>query len=316
MNKNIFSLVSSIVDYEVAGIFFNDKDDKKKKILYLSFSDLDLTEEVRQTIQYNFFNFVNGEIETRSDYCSNEVFEKKNVTEQTSIINDISVFNSKILIPLIYAGKVLGGICLYHRDSNKLNPSKIFDIILNELKILMRIKWLNSETKYLSITDGLTGLYNRRYLQQTIDVEYSRAKRYSHDLSFAMFDIDNFKKLNDTYGHQFGDRVLAQVSRIIKNSIRKTDYAARYGGEEIAVILPETELNSAKIPLERIRKKIEDYDFKIEDISVKVTVSVGIASILEKSENHEELMNNADKALYKAKQTGRNKVEVYQASVN
>lgn len=175
----------------------------------------------------------------------------------------------------------------------------------------MRIKWLYSETKFLAITDHLTGLYNRRYMQKTFEREFSRAKRYSTAISIAMFDIDHFKKINDTYGHQFGDKVLAEISKSISNSLRKSDYIARYGGEELIAVLPETNKANTLIPIERIRKSIEDMDFECHGKIVKVTVSVGIATLLPKMMGESELIEAADKALYKAKETGRNKVEVY-----
>ena len=164
----------------------------------------------------------------------------------------------------------------------------------------MRIRWLYSETKYLTITDGLTGLYNRRYFQQALDREFARAKRYNTDLSLAMFDIDHFKKLNDTYGHQFGDKVLAEIAKIIKASLRRTDYVTRYGGEEFVVILPETSLERTAIPIERLRKHIEQEDFRYGETPVRVTVSIGIANITPSVVSEKDLLKRADMALYTA----------------
>lgn len=175
----------------------------------------------------------------------------------------------------------------------------------------MRIRWLYSETKFLSITDGLTGLYNRRYFQQSLDREFARAKRYNTSLSLFMLDIDHFKKINDNYGHQFGDKVLSEISKIIKNSLRRTDYIARYGGEEIIAILPETDMKKAAIPIERLRKTIEENIFKYGDKDVNVTVSIGVSQYIPGMQNEQELVRQADVALYNVKESGRNKVSYY-----
>ena len=123
-----------------------------------------------------------------------------------------------------------------------------------------------------------------------------------------MFDIDNFKKINDTYGHQFGDEVLVQVSKIILSSLRNTDFSFRYGGEEILAVLTNSSSEQALIPIERIRIKIENYPFKFDGQDIKVTISAGISSTKEEISSAEQLTKTADEALYKAKHSGKNKV--------
>jgi two-component system cell cycle response regulator len=310
LNKGIFSLLYSILDYNTAGIFYNEKDDKKLGKLYISINECNIDKNIVKTIKKDFFDEI---FHTDSDINDNlNIFQiiENNITENVEPLQDITGFRSKIILPVTYEGMLLGGICLYHTNSNKYINSPVLNIIMDELKLLLRIKWLYAETKFLAITDALTGLYNRRHFQQIIEREFSRSKRYMGELSVILFDIDNFKSINDNYGHQFGDRVLAKVSMIIQDSIRKTDYAARYGGEEIVVILPETDLERAYIPIERIRKKIEDLDFKLDDKIVKVTISGGIASNCASILSDKELIEMADKALYVAKQNGRNRIEL------
>jgi diguanylate cyclase (GGDEF)-like protein len=310
LSKEIFSLIFSLIDYNAAAIFFNERDDKKKKSVNLCVQGVSLEDRALREIKENFFSTTFGdEYHTDESNYEYEVIDSDNRSEES--ISSISMFKSKIVLPITYANKTIGAIALYHKKPAKFDTSRILEIILQELKVLMRIKWLYSETKYLAITDGLTGLYNRRYFQQTLDREFARSKRYKSPLSIAMFDIDHFKNINDTYGHQFGDQVIAEISKIIRNSLRKTDYVARYGGEEIVLILPETPIEQTMIPIERIRIKIQDFPFVFDGKSVKVTASCGLAGVEPDVVSHEDLLLRTDKALYESKSKGRNRTTIF-----
>ena len=178
----------------------------------------------------------------------------------------------------------------------------------NKMDVIKKINFMYSHTKHLSVTDPLTGLYNRRHFDNMIEREFLRAQRYSNDLSVAVIDVDFFKKVNDTYGHLCGDYVLKEVAYLTLQTFRKTDMVFRYGGEEILVILTETPLEKAIIPLERLRKAIENYPFNYDNNDIHVTVSIGVESLNENIGCFEELIDNADKALYYAKGNGRNQV--------
>ncbi len=161
----------------------------------------------------------------------------------------------------------------------------------------------------LAIRDGLTGLYNHRHFGEALKNEFKKAKRHLQPLSCMMIDLDFFKAVNDQYGHQFGDFVLARSARILKRLVRDTDFLARYGGEEFVILLPNTDLQGAFILGERIRNVFANKDFSRDDISTRVTVSVGISSTSDDNVASDEgLVNNADKALYCAKWRGRNNV--------
>ncbi len=311
LKSGFFSLISAILDYNVAGIFFNDRDCKKEKLLSISTSDVEINECIAQDIKADFFEeiFTDNTQEEEKGTTSYETFEK--TTQKINTINKITDFQSKTIIPIRFANRVLGGLCLYHISPNKYNSSKLLSIIVDELKILMRIKWLYSETKFLAITDGLTNLYNRRYFQQVLEREFSRAKRYKDNLSLILIDIDHFKHINDTYGHQFGDKILAEISKIIKNELRKTDFVARYGGEEIVAILPETSFKTIFVPIERLRKSIEDKKLRYDHNDINITVSIGVACLTDDTKNEQDLIQKADQALYAAKENGRNKIEYY-----
>ncbi len=168
---------------------------------------------------------------------------------------------------------------------------------------------LHKQTEALTVTDGLTSTYNYRYFARKLEEEKRRASRYSLALSLIMIDIDFFKKLNDTHGHESGNLVLVGLAGIIKECVRDVDIFARYGGEEFAIILPQTPLKDALVIGERIRQQVSEFPFKSDKgVELKVTVSVGLSSYPENGRSHEELVSLADQAMYRAKDNGRNLV--------
>ena len=170
----------------------------------------------------------------------------------------------------------------------------------------------NNKLKELSFTDGLTGLYNHRYLMERLEAEYHRAKRYNHGLALIMIDIDHFKKMNDSFGHPCGDLIIKNIASLLKKNIRNTDLVARYGGDEIAIILPETKKSTAVEVSKKLRQKIEVHPVTCKNRTVKVTASIGVAAIpTDGVENWEGLLHAADNALYQAKNAGKNLVAVY-----
>ena len=176
----------------------------------------------------------------------------------------------------------------------------------NKFEVIKKINFMYSQSRYMSVTDPLTGLYNRRHFEDCLEREFLRSKRYKSDLSFAIIDIDFFKKINDTYGHSSGDYVLKEVAYLILQTFRKTDMVFRYGGEEFAVIITETPLDKAVIPLERLRTSISENTFKYKGEQINVTISIGVSGVNEDIESVHQLFENADKALYMAKENGRN----------
>ena len=178
----------------------------------------------------------------------------------------------------------------------------------NKMEVIKQINFMYSRTKYLSLTDELTGLPNRRCFESIFEKEFLRATRYSNKLTFAIFDIDFFKKVNDTYGHACGDMILKQVADAALQTFRKTDAVFRIGGEEFSVILTETDINQAIIPLERFRKTIETLNPIYENEEIQISVSIGACQLDGRSNNKEDLFKLGDSALYEAKNTGRNKI--------
>lgn len=168
----------------------------------------------------------------------------------------------------------------------------------------------NEQLAKLSMTDRLTGLLNRGTWENLVDAEFERYRRYGHATTLIMFDIDHFKPVNDTYGHLAGDEVIRHTAQVTRNGVRQSDSAGRYGGEEFGIILPETDAENARVICERIRETIEQSTVNTTAGDIRYTISMGVAQLTDEPENYMQWMQKADEALYKAKESGRNKVVI------
>ena len=166
----------------------------------------------------------------------------------------------------------------------------------------------HEEIYRLMTVDGLTQVFNRRYFNEALEREFNRSRRYARALSLIVFDIDHFKRINDTYGHLAGDGVLRQIAGAVKQRLRRDDIFARIGGEEFGVLLPEISLDGARTTADKIRKIIEALPLKHERHVLSCTVSLGVATIADADATHEDLYKRADERLYDAKSSGRNRV--------
>jgi len=184
----------------------------------------------------------------------------------------------------------------------------ILNLVSNELTMILDNARLYEGAKRMAITDGLTKIYNHRFFQELFEKEFKRATRYRTTFSFIMLDIDLFKRLNDTYGHLYGDEILKEMANLIRGCLRSMDILARYGGEEFAILLPETDLEDAMFTADRIRMAVENHDFpQSNGKAVKVTVSQGVTSYPSPGiEKRSDIVAKADAALYEAKEAGRN----------
>jgi len=162
----------------------------------------------------------------------------------------------------------------------------------------------------LALRDGLTGLLNRRYWESCLEREFARHQRYDNPVSLVIFDIDHFKRVNDTYGHQTGDEVIRETARITSQLVRETDFAGRYGGEEFVVLLPGTTLDGAAQFAERLRSTIERQQIDYQGSPLTFTISLGVATLADDMAGYQALLERADKALYQSKEGGRNRVTV------
>lgn len=181
----------------------------------------------------------------------------------------------------------------------------------NAEQLAINLKRANDNLRELVFRDELTGLYNHRYFQEVIESELQKSVRYKHPLSLLLIDIDYFKRVNDTFGHLMGDRVLREISQIMLKLVRQIDIVARYGGEEFAIIMPETGMVGGKVLAQRVRRGIEQHQTKYNNQSIAVTVSIGLVStdMANVETTRQALIAQSDRALYKAKLSGRNRIE-------
>ena len=175
-----------------------------------------------------------------------------------------------------------------------------------------RLYRTNTELSKLAFEDNLTGLHNMRYFYDYFQREIQRSKRYKTCFSLILLDLDDFKQMNDTYGHPAGDRILQYIAELISGALRQADLAARYGGEEFAIFLPETDLEGAKIIAERLRRQIENHRTPWQDKKLQVTASIGVTHFCP---GHQEISSDevialADKAMYQAKIDGKNRIHL------
>ncbi len=216
-------------------------------------------------------------------------------------------------VPLFMYGDCEGVIAVQSTRPGAFGPEH--QRLLEALALQIAAALQNAHLYELAMVDGLTGLYVRRYFDARIEEEIERSKRYGSPFSVVMMDVDDFKHLNDTYGHLVGDRVLRAIANVVKAQMRGVDTAARYGGEEISVILPRTEMVGGYSLAERIREAIADLRLTTDDEPPRVltvTASLGIAAYPEsKAADGTDLVRRADRALYRAKKTGKNRVELF-----
>ena len=220
-----------------------------------------------------------------------------------------SLHNShlELLCPLKSHGKLVGILGLSKKSSSQIFSQEDIELVMsvaNQAGVIVENAQLYSQAMTWAITDGLTRLYNHRYMHECLDKEIARGTRFGTTFSIIMIDLDFFKTYNDTYGHLAGDDVLTSIGKCIQTSIRTVDIAFRYGGEEFAVILPETMTEGAFLVAERIREKIEQ---KLYSGRSSITASLGIATWPTDGVTKEQILVSADKALYAAKGTGRNR---------
>ncbi len=221
---------------------------------------------------------------------------------------------SIIAVPLTVNGEIIGVI----EAINKIDGGfSVFDIqVLQFVSTQSAIAINNADLYNKAIRDGMTKLYIGKYFRERLQEEWNRTSRKNHNLSVVIFDIDNFKGINDTYGHQAGDRAIKEVATVLLNNCRNIDIPCRYGGEEYTVILPETGRAEAMIFAERIRSIVESLRLEYDDVTIRFSISGGLATIPELEANDpSDLIEMADLALYHSKKSGRNKISFFDPGI-
>ncbi|MEA3506854.1 MAG: diguanylate cyclase [Elusimicrobiota bacterium] len=254
-----------------------------------------------EELEYDILDEVTGLLRTQTE--DREVITLTGKEQKTGR----AVIDSALCAPLKRRGELIGAIIISNKDSGKefSNTSqRILATFANQSAVAIDNILLYKKSQHMSVTDGLTGVYNHRYFQNQMALELSRAQRYDLNFSLILIDLDKFKDINDAYGHISGDRILKRISGQIEKRLRETDTVARYGGDEFVVLLPETGKKDAVSVADRIRESIDKAN---EGQEIKINVSLGVASYPDDGVYAKDLVQKADGALYKAKDEGRNR---------
>jgi diguanylate cyclase (GGDEF)-like protein len=224
-----------------------------------------------------------------------------------------SVYIRSILCcPLERRGEKIGVIELINKIDGTFveDDQKLIEMMIGPLSVAIRTVDMFEGAERLTITDDLTKLYNYRYLRKYLEADVKRCLRYKKKVSLLFIDVDGFKRINDTFGHLVGSQALAEMGQVLKKMVRETDVVGRYGGDEFVIVLPETPLNGAMVIAERIRKKVEECEFVAQNLSIRLTVSLGVANCPKHTLTAEGLIKKADAAMYRAKELSKNSIKV------
>lgn len=318
--QQISEAIGSIFDISELLKFVNDV---ILGVMGVNYSTIVLLDQKKNRLKVQFTNILNkDDLAVLSDNINSrlllDILENEKPLMDNMVNPDKYEFISNreigsfICIPLRSKSRKFGLTLIEHKNHNTFDEDnlRLLTTIGKQVSMAIENAELYANMQELATTDGLTGVYNRVYFHQKFEDEFNMAKEMGYNLSLVILDIDHFKKFNDTYGHLFGDVVLKSVAQTVKNNLRATDTIARFGGEEFVLILPRTSIQEAFEKVESLRHKIVNNIIKDNVISASVTASFGISCFPETSTNQVELIRDADNALYKAKESGRNCVRI------
>jgi diguanylate cyclase (GGDEF)-like protein len=299
--REITGMLKQIVDYDAMDIKLVDEEAGELVGIYSRDGSTEKMETVRSSIDEGLSGWV---VRYNEAQLVNDMLHD----ERAANLSRSADQQASIVVPLTVRGSVTGVLCLDRREGrtfeqHELEPARLF---ANLAAIAIQNARTYEKMERQAVSDGLTGIYNYRHFQETLAGEVSRAGRYGETFCLLMMDLDHFKAVNDTIGHQKGDEVLRAVSAVLRSCSRESDYLARYGGEEFVMILPNTALAEAKTLAERIRVAVAELEVDHDEIDV--AMSIGVASFPESAEDSDGVLGAADAALLRAKARGRNRV--------
>jgi two-component system cell cycle response regulator len=309
LNYMLFSLMESILEYDAAAIFFNDEGkgprqvtvhipegrkqhpkqiDKMTSAFFKRLADRDLTPSQLEMVESDVIGTVDEEAEAQ--------------------IYDTVYFKEVRL-----ESRLIGVIAMYSQQ--RVDYARIFPMHLveDEIRLLMKLRHLYSQSEVSALTDSLTGLFNHRHFMVMLQREFKSAKRYEQDLSLALISVDNFRELNEAHGHSCGDEVLRHVAKLLDGSFRNVDICGRFGGKNLVVLLPKTQAEQANVALERFRNKVAESPLLWKDAQIQPTICCGLTAVRESTDSVISLIRHAEEALGQSKTQGGNRIEISMA---
>ncbi len=252
-------------------------------------------------------------MESRNMDVNDEEEALKRLESVRNLDLDQAELADHVYLPLNEGKAILGALCIPNKDypSAARGNGEVLRLAVNQLTRAIENSVLYEEATKRAITDEKTRLFNFRYMSERLDVEVKRSSRYGHNLAVLMVDIDDFKKINDTYGHVKGDEVLAETATVLKRTCREIDIIARFGGDEFTIVIPESNLNGARALADRVRDSVRKYRYDTgHGFDASITVSIGIAGYPEHAKHAAQIIERADQALLEAKLSGKDRINV------
>ena len=299
----------NLFDFSVFGVLW-----KEELILYL-FQEESCPPSFTQEVVKNMIRVfsIMGEKQMERERVALQV-EKRKLKPNQVMMDPQATLKSYLTLPLAIEGEIIGCISINSDQPNAFDAQDLqfFSVIGYQIAATLKHFQRFSSIKDMAIYDTLTNLHNRRYFDERIGAETQKSFLSGTPLSLVMVDIDHFKKINDTFGHTEGDKVLCKIASLLKNSVRKDDTVARYGGEEFIMVLPGAKLEVTSVIAERIRRLVETTLFEVGHDQIRLTISLGISNLpAHRARSKEDLIKMADHALYNAKRGGRNRVCIF-----
>lgn len=306
LNYMLFSLLESILEYDAAAIFYNDSS-KGPRVLtvHLPEGNRQPTRQVEALMETFFARFENrglnpAQLELQESDVIGLLDDESTPTEYTTThIREVYL-----------DARLIGAFALYSKQ--KVDYSRVFPVQLveDEIRLLMKLRNLYSQAEVLAITDSLSGLFNHKHFITVLQREFKAARRYEQQLTLALIGIDNFRQLNDEWGHACGDEILRHIAGILESSFRGVDILARFGGKNLAALLPQTPGDQAMIALDRFKAKVEASPLMWQETPIHLTVSGGVISLEEACTSVTDFIRGAEESLANARNKGGNCIEI------
>lgn len=293
--EKLLELIRLVIPYENATLFVLNRGTNQLGVGAVRGEHVDLIAGVQFDHGYGFSSWV---AKQKKPILLNELHR--------SARPDGPQVGSFLSVPLVVQQELIGVLNLSHPGNQSFTEDhlRMLTLIAGQAAAILQRVLMYEEMARLAITDELTGVYNRRYFGLRLDEEIARSRRHGHPFSLLFIDLDNFKRINDTYGHVLGDRILADLGKLLQRWARSTDLLARFGGEEFVALLPVTDCGQALAAADRLRRTVEEHSFPRRK---RLTISIGVATYPSDGAAEEDLIKVADQALYQAKRMGKNR---------